>query len=342
MKQWLQNKGLGVLLCSSIAGVAVLIGNQFTVIGAPVIAIVIGMLLAPIIQSYQWLHEGIGFASKKVLQYAVILLGFGLNFMQVVTVGMQSLPVIVTTISVALLTAYISYRWFGVAKDTAILVGVGSSICGGSAIAATAPVIKAKDDVITQAIAVIFIFNVAATVIFPMIGASLHMTNDGFALLTGSAVNDTSSVTATATIWDTLYQANTLQQATIVKLTRTLAIIPITLSLSIYELRQTAYRQNVSVQTMHKRANIPTFIIAFMCAALLTTICTFVGVSPSVFKPITTVSKFLIVIAMSAIGLNTNVKTLLQKGGKAVILGGCCWGIITMMSLLVQKLLQLW
>lgn len=108
---------------------------------------------------------------------------------------------------------------------------VGSSICGGSAIAATAPVIEADDEEIAQSISVIFLFNVIAALVFPALGMALGLSNQGFGLFAGTAVNDTSSVTAAAAAWDGMHPgANTLDNATIVKLTRTLAIIPITLA----------------------------------------------------------------------------------------------------------------
>ena len=100
------------------------------------------------------------------------------------------------------------------------------------------PVIHAKEKEVAQAISVIFFFNVLAALIFPTLGTWLHLSNDGFALFAGTAVNDTSSVTATASAWDSLYQTNTLESATIVKLTRTLAIIPITLFLSYWQSRE--------------------------------------------------------------------------------------------------------
>ncbi len=113
----------------------------------------------------------------------------------------------------------------------ATLVGVGSSICGGSAIAATAPVIDADDREIAQAISVIFLFNVIAALVFPTLGGMLGLTNEGFGLFAGTAINDTSSVTAAASAWDSMHPgANVLESATVVKLTRTLAIIPITLA----------------------------------------------------------------------------------------------------------------
>ena len=185
------------------------------------------------------LQAGITFTSKKVLQWAVILLGFGLNLAQIAQVGATSLPIIVSTIATSLVVSFVLCRALNIPGKISTLIGVGSSICGGSAIAATAPVIKAKDEEVAQAISVIFLFNVIAALIFPTLGGMLGLSNEGFGLFAGTAVNDTSSVTAAAAAWDGMHPgANTLDAATIVKLTRTLAIIPITLVLALWELRK--------------------------------------------------------------------------------------------------------
>ena len=135
---------------------------------------------------------------------------------------------IVATISTSLVIAFVLCRVMNVPGKIATLVGVGSSICGGSAIAATAPVIDADDREIAQAISVIFLFNVIAALVFPTLGGMLGLTNEGFGLFAGTAINDTSSVTAAASAWDSMHPgANVLESATVVKLTRTLAIIPV-------------------------------------------------------------------------------------------------------------------
>ena len=131
--------------------------------------------------------------------------------------------------------AFVMYKLLKMDSKISTLVGVGSCICGGSAIAATAPVIDADDEEIAQAISVIFLFNVIAALIFPSLGGVLGLSNEGFGLFAGTAVNDTSSVTAAATAWDGIHGSNTLEAATIVKLTRTLAIIPITLVLALWQ-----------------------------------------------------------------------------------------------------------
>ena len=237
----IENFGLGTLFCLAIAVLAWIFGKQVEVVGGPVFGILIGMLLALATSGKDTssLAPGVKFTSKYVLQAAVVLLGFGLNLSQVAKVGVTSLPVIASTITTSLVVAYVMCRVLKVPGRTATLIGVGSSICGGSAIAATAPVIKADDEEVAQAISVIFLFNVIAALVFPTLGSALGLTNEGFGLFAGTAVNDTSSVTAAAAAWDGMHPgANTLDAATIVKLTRTLAIIPITLALAFRQMRR--------------------------------------------------------------------------------------------------------
>ncbi len=138
--------------------------QTFPIIGGPVFGILAGMIITLLLKNKSMFQDGITFVSKKVLQYAVILLGFGLNLSVILETGKQSLPIIVTTISTSLIIAYLLHKVMHVPGNISTLVGVGSSICGGSAIAATAPVIDADDEEVAQAISVIFFFNMLATV----------------------------------------------------------------------------------------------------------------------------------------------------------------------------------
>ncbi|CAN2924197.1 YeiH family protein [Streptococcus dysgalactiae] len=330
----------GLLLCLLLALPAWYLGRLFPIIGAPVFAILLGMLLALFYHHRDKTKEGISFTSKYILQTAVVLLGFGLNLTQVMAVGMQSLPIIVSTIATALLVAYGLQKWLGLDVNTATLVGVGSSICGGSAIAATAPVIKAKDDEIAKAISVIFLFNILAALLFPSLGQLLGLSNEGFAIFAGTAVNDTSSVTATATSWDAVHHSNTLDGATIVKLTRTLAIIPITLGLSLYRAKKE--HEIVTEEGFILSKSFPRFILFFLLASLITTLMTSFDVSANVFHSFKELSKFFIVMAMAAIGLNTNLVKLIKTGGQAILLGAICWVAITLVSLGMQFSLGIW
>ena len=331
---FLSKNWAGLLVCLVISIISWYLGNFLPVVGAPVFAIFIGMFLHPFLSNYKQLDAGLTFSSKKLLQYAVILLGFGLNISQVLAVGQSSLPVILSTIAISLIVAYLFQRFFALDTKLATLIGVGSSICGGSAIAATAPVIHAKEKEVAQAISVIFFFNVLAALIFPTLGSWLHLSNEGFALFAGTAVNDTSSVTATASAWDSLYHTNTLESATIVKLTRTLAIIPITLFLSYWQSRQQGNNQGVKLKKIF-----PVFILYFILASLLTTLMSALGVPSNFFAPLKQLSKFLIVMAMSAIGLKTNLIGLIKSSGQAILLGALCWIAIILTSIAMQSLI---
>ena len=173
-----------------------------------VFGIILGMIVTHFIKDKSSFESGIKFTAKKVLQYAVILLGFGLNLNVILETGKESLPIIISTISTSLIIAYVLQKTLHIDKKISTLVGVGSSICGGSAIAATAPVIDADDSEVAQAISVIFFFNVLAAILFPAFGALIGFSTtsgEAFGVFAGTAVNDTSSVTAAAATWDTLY-----------------------------------------------------------------------------------------------------------------------------------------
>lgn len=333
----------GILLCVLIAIPAWFLGKLVPIIGAAVFAILIGIIVASVAKKYPHVRPGVMFTSKKVLQYAVILLGFGMNLSVVAQTGLRSLPIILSTITISLVVAYIFYKIFHVPEKISVLVGVGSSICGGSAIAATAPVIDADNEEIAQAISVIFFFNVLAALIFPTLGMALGFSTtsgEAFGIFAGTAVNDTSSVTAAASTWDAMHQlgAATLDKAVTVKLTRTLAIIPITLVLAMIRAR----KSNGSKDAIQLRSIFPFFILWFIAASIITTIATTAGVSTEFFTPFKTLSKFFIVMAMGAIGVNTDLMKLIKSGGKPLLLGFCCWVSITITSLFIQKATGLW
>jgi uncharacterized integral membrane protein (TIGR00698 family) len=185
----------GLLLALSIAFPAWYLGKQFPIMGGPVFGILIGIIIA-FWKRPSFFNEGIKFTSKKLLQTAIILLGFEMNLYNVFKVGSQSLLVMLFTLSAAFLTAWLLGRILKLKGNISTLIGVGTAICGGSAIAATAPVIKAEDKEIAFSISTIFLFNVAAVFIFPAIGHLINMSDVGFGIWAGTAINDTSSVVA--------------------------------------------------------------------------------------------------------------------------------------------------
>jgi uncharacterized integral membrane protein (TIGR00698 family) len=326
----------GVLLCLIISAPAWFLGKAFPVIGGPVFAILIGMAMAPFVKGKDFLRPGVTFTSKKILQYAVIVLGFSMNLATVVQKGREALPIILATITTSLVIAFILSRALKLPGKTSILIGVGSSICGGSAIAATAPVIDADDSEIAQSISVIFFFNIIAALLFPALGSALGLSNEGFGLFAGTAINDTSSVTAAASAWDGMHGSNTLEAATIVKLTRTLAIIPITLFLACY---RTGKEKKASERSISIQKVFPTFVLFFLLASIITTV---FPIPVSIVSSLKDLSKLFIIMAMGAIGTNTDLIKLIRTGKKPLLLGFCCWLGISVVSLVLQVALGIW
>lgn len=341
--EWIKKNTPGILLCLAIAIPSWFIGTAFPIMGGAVIAILAGMVLTLIIKNKGMLDSGIKSTSKKVLQWAVILLGFGMDLNVVLETGKQSLPIIICTIGISLIMAFLINKFIKMPAKVATLIGVGSSICGGSAIAATAPVIDADEEEVAQSISVIFLFNVLAALLFPSFGQLIGFdttSGEAFGIFAGTAVNDMSSVTATASTWDGMFNLGTatLDKAVTVKMTRTLAIIPITLVLAFARAKK---QKSNNAGKINIKKIFPFFILFFIGASIITTIAVSCGVSADLFDPLKTLSKFLIVMAMAAIGMNTNIVKLVKSGAKPIFLGFCCWVSITGVSLLLQHVMGL-
>ena len=337
--EFVKKNGPGILICLCIAVPAWFLGKALEVVGGPVFAILIGMVVALFWKDQGKAKSGVTFTSKKILQLAVVLLGFGMNLGNVMKVGAQSLPIILSTISTSLIIAFVLYKAMHMDPKISTLIGVGSSICGGSAIAATAPVIGADDEEIAQSISVIFLFNVIAALIFPTLGGLLGLSDQGFGLFAGTAINDTSSVTAAAAAWDGLHGSNTLDTAAIVKMTRTLAIIPITLVLAALRTRREEKAAQGSGTKVSLKKIFPWFVLFFLLASIITTALPIPGEVTGLLK---SGSKFFIVMAMAAIGLNTDIVKLVKTGGKPIFMGFCCWVCIAAVSLGIQQIMHIW
>ncbi len=319
----------GLLLAVALAVPAWLLGKAVPLIGGPVFAILFGILLAGW-QRPAAFEAGLRFSAKKVLQASIVLLGFEMNLYSVVAVGAQSLLIMLFTLSAAFLTAWLVGRLLELRGNTSILIGVGTAICGGSAIAATAPVIGASDKEVAYSISTIFLFNIAAVFIFPFTGHLLGLSDAGFGMWAGTAINDTSSVVAAGYS----YSDAAGSYATIVKLTRTLMIIPVTLALAIY----TARRQNAK-GTFNLVKIFPLFVLGFLGASLISTS----GVLPTALcLLLAQAGKFCIALAMAAIGLNTHLRQLVHNGVAPLFLGLACWAAVAVVSLLTQQALNLW
>ena len=335
--------GPGVALCLVLAVPSWLLGRAFPIVGGPVFAILLGMALALLLKDRGAAQAGVAYTSKKILQYAVILLGFGLNLSEIARVGAASLPIILSTISTSLIVSFLLYQLMKMPANIFTLIGVGSSICGGSAIAATAPVIDAGDEEIAQSISVIFLFNIMAALIFPTLGGVLGLSNEGFGLFAGTAVNDTSSVTATAAAWDGMHPgANTLDQATIVKAHPHPGHHP-----HYPGPGPVAHRQGQTDRRHRGEQLLPEKGVSLLHPVFHLALGNhhggrLRGVDAGAFQPLKELSKFLIIMAMGAIGLNTDLVKLVRTGGRPILMGVCCWAAIAAVSLGMQHVLGIW
>jgi uncharacterized integral membrane protein (TIGR00698 family) len=314
----------GIAVSFALALPAWILGRLVPIVGAPIFAIVAGMVLS-FFGRPNVLEGGIGFAGKKILQYSIIFLGFGLDLGVVLKVGLESLAVMVFTLSAAFLTAYLAGKALRIDSKVKVLVGVGTAICGGSAIAATAPVIDADEEEVAFSISTIFLFNIVAVFLFPALGHIMGMTQQAFGLWAGTAINDTSSVVAAAFS----YGDDAGRYATVVKLTRTLMIIPVTLVLAFALWR----RSEGGRGRLDLAKIIPWFILGFLAASLARTL----GVLPASFaSALPEIGKFGICVAMAAIGLRSNPLKLVRNGVRPILLGLACWISVAVVSLIVQ------
>ena len=328
----------GLAVAVGIATLATVIGHLVPLIGSPVSGIVIGVGLATVIKPGALLRPGMHTASRSVLQVSVVILGSQLSLGQVAKVGLTSLPVMVGTLVVCLASAWLIGRLLGIVGDLRTLIGVGTGICGASAIAAVTPVIGAVGIDVTYAISTIFLFNIAAVLVFPVIGHLFGLSQHAFGLFAGTAVNDVSSVVATATT----YGPAATSYAVVVKLVRTLMIIPISIGLAAVTRRRAgsgndaadvvqnlpATRQRVNVRRL-----IPWFLIGFI---LVSGVNSFGLIPAGTHSGLNTTSVFLITVALSAIGLSTDLAGFRRAGAKPLLLGAALWIIVSLTSLGLQ------
>ena len=281
------NKLPGIALAALIAIPAWLLGKAFPIIGSPVLGILFGMILA-FWKRPALLNDGIQYTSKKLLQYSIILLGFDMNLFNVFKVGKQTLVLMAFTLTAAFVTAFVAGKLLRLDSNTKTLIGVGSAICGGSAIAATAPVIHADDEDVAHSISTIFLFNVIAAFLFPFLGHVFGMSDQGFGLWAGTAINDTSSVVAAGYSFSNA--AGNL--AVIVKLTRTLMIVPVTLVLAFYTSKKAAGTKKGSYDIVKI---FPWFVLGFVAASIVNT---FLPMPAGLSGFLSQAGKFVIVMAM--------------------------------------------
>jgi len=340
-----ENKGIRTLLPGLIFSLLIALiarGIEFILpvdfIGATVLAILLGIIINyayPIEQTT--FNSGVTFSSKRVLKFAIILLGGSLNIATILEVGQVTLIVLVFTLLTAFGGGYLLGKLFGVDWKFSSLISAGTGICGGSAISAVAPVINAKDHQVSYAMSNIFIFDMFMIVLFPLIGQWLGMSDMSFGLWAGTAVNDTSSVVATGYA----FSEAAGDFATMVKLTRTLAIIPVVIGFTLVQMRKNR-KQATSASNKQVDMNLknvfPWFIVGFLALVLMNS----VGLIPAtVSQTLNDISKFLMVVALAAIGLKTDLGEMKQSGLKPLLHGVTTSILVVIVSLIVLFVLNL-
>ncbi|MEY2168132.1 MULTISPECIES: YeiH family protein [unclassified Rhodanobacter] len=325
----LRSRAPGLLLAVAIALLAWWLGRLVPLIGGPVFGILLGIAVRNTVSPDARFTPGIAFGGKQVLQWSIIALGFGLSLTQVAKTGLESLSVTLVTLTVAFLSAWALGRWLGVHDKLKILIGVGTAICGGSAIAAVTPIIKPDEHDTAFAISTIFLFNVVAVLLFPLLGHLLHLSDLGFGLWAGTAINDTSSVVAAGYS----YSSAAGDYATIVKLTRATLIIPICLILAF---AVAAREKKNGAADFSLRRIFPWFILWFLVASGIRT----VGLIPAALLPMLhDLAEFLIIVALTAIGLSANLRRMIASGARPILLGLGVWAAVSVSSLAVQLLI---
>lgn len=307
-------------------------------ISASVLALFIGMIINTIRKPNPVYAKGVKFTSKKLLKFAIVLLGLTLNITTVVSVGKDTFFIMAFTLMVCFGLGYISGRLLKLNWKTSNLISAGTGICGGSAIAAIAPVIDADDTDIALAMSATFIFDMLMIILFPIVGRLLNMTDQAYGMWAGTAVNDTSSVVAAGYA----YSETAGDFATMVKLTRTLAIIPTVIVFSFIGIaakKKEALALNVASDAKVKInfvKLIPWFIVAFLVMAVLNS---FLPLPSQLTVWAKKISKFLMVAALGAIGLNTNLRDMKKSGLRPMLHGFIISVLVIFAALLAEYLM---
>lgn len=328
----------GIALSIGIAILALWLESLLPIhiIGAAVIAMFIGMILNYFLRNITVFNSGTKFTSKKILKFAIILLGLSLNINTIFQVGKMSLLVMVFTLLTCFGGGYLIGKALKLNWKLSNLISAGTGICGGSAIAAIAPTIDADNNDVAYAMSATFLFDMAMILLFPIMGRALGMSDMAFGLWAGTAVNDTSSVVATGYA----FSEAAGDFATMVKLTRTLSIIPTVLIFAFINLnlkRKEAKLNNTDGSELKAQFSIkkifPWFILGFVALSVVASIFT---IPSAVVVHTKSASKLLMVSALAAIGLNTSFSSMKKSGIRPMIHGFIISALVVVVALVVE------
>ena len=326
---------IGFLATQSTSWQSALLGR--TVVGGPMVALLVSMIACNLIPSIDKdFKAGTTFASKKFLNWGIILTGATLSFADILGTGVKALPLIIFNILLSFTVAILVGKKLGVTKNTSVLVGGGTCICGGTAIATLSRIIKAAEEEIAFAMAAIFLFDTLAAFSYPYLAGALGMTTNQFAFFGGTAINDTSSVAGAQATYVALNGLGDWSGALNVKLVRTTMLIFVALVWTIIMAKQAKNEagQQDSVFTVVKKT-FPMFILGFVIMAALNTFGVF-GFSvagTTANKLLGKVAKFLFASALAGVGFKIKFKDVFSKGVKPIALGGITWLCVALSSL---------
>jgi uncharacterized integral membrane protein (TIGR00698 family) len=275
------------------------------------------------------LEPGTSFAAKTLLQWSIVLLGANLSLAQIASGGAAALPVMLGTFVIVLVLAYVFGRLLGLDRDLRRLLAIGTAICGGSAIAALSSVIDVDPSDVAYALGTVFFFNVIAVLVFPALGHALALSQSAFGLWAGTAINDTSSVVAAAFA----YGSEAGNASIVVKLTRTLLIVPIVL---FYAWKRLASQRRED-RAIEWRSLFPWFVLWFLAAA---TVDSFGWIPVAWQVPLHGVALFAIVVALGGVGLSADVGRVRTAGLRPLALGAILWIAIALSSLAIAHLVR--
>ncbi|MFG2442370.1 YeiH family protein [Nocardia fluminea] len=306
----------GLILAALLATLATPFGKALPMIGAPVLALGAGALAGMVLRRKDATGEtfgpGLEVARQRLLGLAIVLLGLGLPLGSVLSVGRETAVVLIGTLIVGGVAAFFVGRMLAVDKESATLIAVGTTICGASAIAAATAVLRPDKQRVAYALCTIFVFNVTAVLVYPPLGRALGLSQEAFGLWAGTAINDTSSVLAAGVI----FGAGAAQFAVIVKMVRSLAIIPLCVGLHVG--RRRIAEDTDPAPTSLRRA-VPLFVILFLAASVIAGL----GIVPAeLTAPLATLSGWLIAAVLAAIGTSLSIARLRTAGIRPLLLGG--------------------
>ena len=322
---------LGVAICFALAGVSILLENLIPggLLGASIIALFAGTIINSFFHP-KWMKPALKFTSKRILKVAIILLGASLSINTVMSVGKMTFFVMIFTFAMCFGGGYFVRKLFGLNWKLGNLISAGTGICGGSAIAAIAPVIDADDKDIAFAMSSTFLFDMVMIALYPLMGMALGMSDIAYGIWAGTSVNDTASVVASGYAFSEIAG----DFATMVKLTRTIAIIPTVLVFAYIGTREK--QKELKEAGGGKRVRLVKIIPWFICGFLLLAILNSVGAIPvAAAGVIKSTSKFLMVSALAAIGLSTSITDFKKAGLRPMFYGITIDTLVTLTALIV-------